>query len=104
MALFAPERGVKIKHGTLKDVRAPNKRYARIMKINHSQINKDTNLDALSRAEFLKEASVSKNQARVRLLNEIHLRLEEQTHADIDYAYDPINDMSFTGEFEAIGA
>ena len=66
-------------------------------------INKDTNVDRNSNEELVKEARISKNRARVSLLCEIHTQLEA-TKMDTAYGYDPALDMSFTGEFEAIGA
>ena len=74
-------------------------RYVRNMKI-----NTDTNVDRLSREQLMKEARLSKNRARVSLLNEIHLQLEEAMSMETQYGYDPTIDMSFTGEFEAIGS
>jgi hypothetical protein len=67
-------------------------------------INKDTNVHRNSNEELVKEARISKNRARVSLLCEIHNQLEEATKMDTAYGYDPSLDMSFTGEFEAIGA
>jgi hypothetical protein len=74
-------------------------RYARNMKS-----NKDTNVDKLSREQLTKEARLSKNRARVSLLNEIHFQLDEAMSMETEYGYDPKIDMSFTGEFEAIGS
>ena len=65
-------------------------------------INKDTNTDTLSREERIAEARCSKNNARVKLLQHIHRELEEQQSMETAYGYNPVNDMSFTGEFEAI--
>ena len=65
--------------------------------------NKDTNVDKLSREQLTKEARLSKNRARVSLLNEIHFQLDEAMSMETEYGYDPTIDMSFTGEFEAIG-
>ena len=79
-------------------------RYERTMKMNKITTNEDTNVDILSHVEMMKEARVSKNRARVNLLYEIHSQLEEERSMDTAYGYDPENDMSFTGEFEAIGA
>ena len=42
-------------------------------------------------------------RARVKLLCHIHNTADE-TSMETAYGYDPINDLSFTGEFEAIGA
>ncbi len=70
----------------------------RIMKINNK-----TNVDRISRKELIKEVRNSKNRARVNLLNEIHFQLEEAMPMETEYGYDPSLDMSFTGEFEAIG-
>ena len=67
-------------------------------------INKDTNVHRNSNEELVKEARISKNRARVSLLSDIHNQLEEATKMDTAYGYDPSLDMSFTGEFEAIGA
>ena len=67
------------------------------------KINKDTNTDTPSRETLIAEASVSKNRARVKLLQHIHSELEKQESMETAYGYNPINDMSFTGEFEAIG-
>jgi hypothetical protein len=67
------------------------------------QINKDTNVDSLTRRELGIEARRSKNRARVKLLCHIHKTIDE-TSMETAYGYDPINDLSFTGEFEAIGA
>jgi hypothetical protein len=68
------------------------------------KINKDTNTDTLSREEIVAEARCSKNNARVKLLQLMHRELEEQQSLETAYGYNPINDMSFTGEFEAIGS
>ena len=65
-------------------------------------INKDTNIDASTRRNLEREARRSKNRARVQLLCHIHNTAEE-TSMETAYGYDPINDLSFTGEFEAIG-
>ncbi len=65
-------------------------------------INKDTNIDTLSREELIAEARRSKNNARVTLLQHIHRELEEEQSTETAYGYNPVNDMSFTGEFEAI--
>ena len=67
------------------------------------KINTDTNVDKLSREQLMKEARLSKNRARVSLLNEIHFQLDEAMSMKTQYGYDPTIDMSFTGEFEAIG-
>jgi hypothetical protein len=67
-------------------------------------INKDTNTDRLSRKDLITEARLSKNRARVKLLNHIHAELEEQNSMETAYGFNPENEMSFTGEFEAIGA
>jgi hypothetical protein len=74
-------------------------RYVRIMKT-----NKDTNIDKISRVQLIKDARLSKNRARVNLLNEIHFQLEEAISMETHHGYDPTIDMSFTGEFEAIGS
>jgi|TARA_B100001964_G_scaffold119907_1_gene133282 hypothetical protein len=66
-------------------------------------INKDTNVANISRVELIKEARISKNRARINLLNEIHSQLEDSS-TETEYGYDPQLDQSFTGEFEAIGA
>jgi hypothetical protein len=69
------------------------------------KINKDTNIDRISSKELVHEARMSKNRARVHLLCEAHNKLEETTSStDTAYGYDPALDMSFTGEFEALGA
>ena len=65
-------------------------------------INKDTNVDSYTPRELFIEARRSKNRARVKLLCYIHNTAEE-TSMETAYGYDPINDLSFTGEFEAIG-
>ncbi len=66
-------------------------------------INVHTNVDQLTEQELQVEADKSKHRARVMLLNNIHgINLNKQL-MDTAYAYDPNNDMSFTGEFEAIG-
>ncbi len=65
-------------------------------------INVHTNVDELSKHQLLEEASKSKNRARVRLLNKIHGMQTNEDLMETAYAYDPLNDMSFTGEFEAI--
>ncbi len=67
-------------------------------------INKDTNVDTLNREKLVTEARISKNRARVNLLSEIHKQMEEENSMETAYGYNPENDMSFTGEFEAIGA
>ena len=67
------------------------------------KINKDTNVDSLTRRELGIEARRSKNRARVKLLCHIHKTIDEAS-METAYGYDPINDLSFTGEFEAIGA
>ena len=68
------------------------------------KINKDTNLDPHVRETILKEARMSKNRARVALLRNIQAQRTEHLSMETAYGYDPVNDMSFTGEFEAIGA
>jgi len=68
------------------------------------KINNDTNTDKLSRIELIAEARVSKNRARVKLLTRLHAELEKQESMETEYGYNPENDMSFTGEFEAIGS
>ena len=65
-------------------------------------INKDTNTDTLSREALKTEARISKNNARVKLLRHLHGKLEEHQSMETAYGYNPQNDMSFTGEFEAI--
>jgi len=65
-------------------------------------INKDTNVDRITKEERMREARISKNRARVNLLTEIHNKLEEANSMETAYGYDPAIDMSFTGEFEAI--
>lgn len=66
-------------------------------------INKDTNIDAHSTRDLALEARRSKNRARVTLLCHIHNAADE-TSMETAYGYDPVNEISFTGEFEAIGA
>jgi hypothetical protein len=66
------------------------------------KINKDTNIDAISKLELTREARISKNRTRVLLLQHMHQGLEEQKSTETAYGYNPLNDMSFTGEFEAI--
>jgi hypothetical protein len=66
------------------------------------KINTDTNIDRITKEEGMREARICKNRARVKLLNEIHNRLEEVNSMETAYGYDPALDMSFTGEFEAI--
>ena len=66
-------------------------------------INIDTNIDIHSRRDLEREARRSKNRARVQLLCHIHNTADE-TSMETAYGYDPVNDISFTGEFEAIGA
>ncbi|MBC8203864.1 MAG: hypothetical protein H8E91_08550 [Planctomycetes bacterium] len=72
------------------------------------QINNNTNIDTLTRQELSSEARISKNRARVKLLQMLHQKLAAaeamQDSMETAYGYDPINDTSFTGEFEAIGA
>ena len=68
------------------------------------KINKDTNTDTLSCKDLAREARCSKNNARVKLLKHIHRELEEEQSMETAYGYNPNNDMSFTGEFEAIGS
>ena len=68
------------------------------------KINKDTNTDTLTRQELIAEAKTSTNRARVQLLQHIHIELEQQESMETAYGYNPLNDMSFTGEFEAIGS
>jgi hypothetical protein len=71
-------------------------------------INKNTNTDTLTRQEMIGEARISKNRARVKLLQQIHQKLAAaealRESMETSYGYDPINELSFTGEFEAIGA
>ena len=67
-------------------------------------INTDTNTDTLSREELISEARCSKNNARVKLLEHIHRELEREQSQETAFGYNPINEMSFTGEFEAIGS
>tara|TARA_X000001036_G_scaffold65860_1_gene56581 strand:- start:62 stop:268 length:207 start_codon:yes stop_codon:yes gene_type:complete len=66
------------------------------------KINKDTNINNLSDIDLHKEAFRSQNRARVNLLQNIHLQREKQQSMETAYGYNPMNDMSFTGEFEAI--
>ena len=74
----------------------------RIMTKQEPFINVHTNVDKLTEQELLNEAIKSKHRSRVRLLNNIHgIQLHEDL-MDTAYAYDPNNDMSFTGEYEAI--
>ena len=71
-------------------------------------INKKTNTDSPTRQELIAEARISKNRARVKLLQMLHQKLAAaqamQDSMETAFGYDPINDNSFTGEFEAIGA
>jgi len=71
-------------------------------------MNKNTNIDTLTRQEMIAEARISKNRARVKILKRMHQRLAAaeamQDSMETAYGYNPINDTSFTGEFEAIGA
>ncbi len=71
-------------------------------------INKDTNTESLTIQETIAEARISKNRARVKLLQHMHQKLAKaeviEDSMETAYGYDPINDASFTGEFEAIGA
>jgi len=71
-------------------------------------INRNTNIETLTRQEMIAEARISKNRARVKLLKMMHQKLAsaeaKQDSMETAYGYDPINDTSFTGEFEAIGA
>ena len=66
------------------------------------KINKDTNINNLSDIDLHKEAFRSQNRARVNLLQNIHSQREKQQSMETAYGYNPMNDMSFTGEFEAI--
>ena len=66
------------------------------------KVNQDTNTDNLSAIQLRKEARLSKNRARVNLLRHVHRELEDQKSMETAYGYNPQNDMSFTGEFEAI--
>lgn len=84
------------KMGLVKD-EAVQTRYVRTM-----IINKDTNTEAISEVDICTEARISKNRARVKLLQLMHTELEEQKSMETAYGYNPINDMSYTGEFEAI--
>jgi len=68
------------------------------------KIHQDTNTDSLDREQLAAEARMSKNRARVKLLQHIHRELEKQKSIKTTYKYNPINDLSFTGEFEAIGS
>lgn len=71
------------------------------------RVHAHTNIDHLSRKELIGEARLSKNRAKVKLLKLIHKQLAEEIASqamETAYGYDPINDASFTGEFEAIGA
>ena len=74
----------------------------------NNPINKNTNIDTLTRQEMIAEARLSKNRARVKLIQHMHLKLaqaaEFEQSMETAYGYDPLNDNSFTGEFEAIGA
>ena len=74
------------------------------MTIEETTINIHTNTDTLSKVEMIKEANQSKKNARVKLLHRIHESLKEEESMETAYGYNPQNDMSFTGEFEAIGA
>lgn len=67
------------------------------------KINKDTNVDSFTHRELRMEAGRIKNRARVRLLCHIHKAIEEAS-METAYGYDPINDLSSTGEIEAIRA
>jgi hypothetical protein len=71
-------------------------------------MNKNTNIDTLTRQEMIAEARISKNRARVKILKRMHQRLAAaeamQDSMETAYGYNPINDTSFTGELEAIGA
>jgi len=71
-------------------------------------INIHTNTDLLSRNELVGEARMSKNRARIKLLQHMHEKFAQadalRESMETAYGYDPINDASFTGEFEAIGA
>jgi len=71
-------------------------------------VNKSTNINTLTRQKLIAEARMSKNRARVKLLQMMHQKLAAaeamQDSMETAYGYDPINDTSFTGEFEAIGA
>ncbi len=66
--------------------------------------NIHTNIDSLSKEELAMEASKSKKNARVKLLQCIHHAIQKYESMETAYGYDPQNDMSFTGEFEAIGS
>ncbi len=74
----------------------------------NNQINKNTNTDTLTRQEMIAEARLSKNRSRVKLIEHMHIKLaqaaEFEQSMETAYGYDPLNDNSFTGEFEAIGA
>ena len=79
-----------------------SQRMERFMTKQETCINVHTNVDQLTERELLEEAEQSKHRARVRLLNNIHSMPLNEELMDTAYAYDPNNDMSFTGEFEAI--
>ena len=68
------------------------------------KIHQDTNTESLTQEQLAAEARMSKNRIRVKLLQHIHRELEEQESMETAYGYNPINDLSFTGEFEAIGS
>ena len=80
------------------------KRVWKNMKIRKTVVNIHTNMDTLTKEEMVIEASKSKKNTRVKLLNCIHESLQEGEAMDTAYGYNPLNDLSFTGEFEAIGS
>ena len=89
------------------EVASQSTRYGIVKNPTDKRIHAHTNIDHLTRKELIGEARLSKNRTRVKLLKLIHEQLAEETAAeamDTAYGYDPINDASFTGEFEAIGA
>jgi hypothetical protein len=58
------------------------------------------NFDNTSKNTIENEAQRSKNRVRVRLLEHIHAKLEQQDTP----LYDPACELSHSGEFEAMGA
>ena len=78
----------------------PTQRYVRTM--TRHNINRDTNIDTLSCEALAAEARTSKKNVRVKLLQHLHNEIEEHNSMETAYGYNPENDMSFTGEFEAI--
>ena len=65
-------------------------------------IDRDTNTDSPSCEALATEAKNSKNNVRVKLLQHLHKEIEIHNSMETAYGYNPENDMSFTGEFEAI--